>query len=675
MIKTPTRLRLKKRTSINSLPKLHKEKEMADFRKALLAFAAVALVSLSGTTAYAQLGIAPAFSCTAQASNPPLVRSQGVTELVGDVVLTCTGGVPTPVGTKIPLSNITITLNTTVTDRILNTSTGLTEALLIVDDAYPLAPQPTTASGNTPGLGFGTQLLCQAIGNQTCAITAPGGGATTLTSGIGGSEGDYDGQNGHFNVFQGGVSATGNQVTFLGVPIDAPGTQGVLNLRITNVRANASQLAVGAQFSLAPIQMFIAVNGSQQVSITNPQPIVGYVTNGLITNETPATYDQCLPPDSPFSITFQEGFAAAFKPQTSSTGTGELTAQNVPGFSYNSESGLFEGTTVVADGSTTLGVAGLADHGTKLMAVLTGIPTDVSLSVPTTLNLTDPLGNITSNATAPSLAILVSTDNYGYSAPLPPGTLPTASTGVITPVGGTATIVYEITNADPNTQETLNVPVEVNFNSNVEANLLGTISAALSYAPLPPNGVAGWTAPEPITSGGVNYPIPRFVTQTPPVTVASIVPCTCNLLFPFVTNQQGFDTGLAIANTTTDPYGTAAQQGPINLFFYGQLSGGTALTPAQAAQTTPTVPTGCIFTMTLSGGGSIENCAAATTDTVPALAGFQGYLIAQADFQFCHGYAFITDMGAHNLAEGYLAIQLDKPSLNRTGQYGENEGH
>lgn len=651
---------------------------MADFRKSLLAFAAVALVSLAGTSAYAQTGAAPAFSCSAQASNTPLLRAQGVTEQVGDVVLQCTGGTPTVVGNPIPLSTITITLNTNITDRILNTGNSLAEALLVVDDAFPTdAPQPSTA---TRAAGAGNQLLCQATGGTGCSILASPGGATGSLSG------DYDGQLGyspggaagtkltnHYNVFQ-GIVANGNQVQFVGVPIDAPGTQAILNLRITNIRANASQLSVGAQFSLSPVQMFIAVNGTQQIVIQNSQPLVGYVENGLVTNETPATYDECLPPaDQPFNITFTEGFQTAFKAQT--TPPTPFTAQNVPGFPYNSESGLFDGTTVVATNSTTLGVAGLADHGTKLLAVLTGIPSGVTLSVPTTLQLKDQSGNLTTNGGVPTNATLVQTDQYGYSAPLPPGTLPSASTGTITPVNGTAWITYEITNADPVTLESLVVPVNIAFTTGAsEADLLGTIAATLSFAPLPATGISGWTSPEPITLGGVNYPLPRFVNSTPPVTVASIVPCTCNLLFPFITNQAGFDTGLAIANTSTDPYGTVPQSGVINLWFYGQLSGGTALTPAQAAQTTPALPSGCIFTMTLSGGGSVENCATAVTGTIPALAGFQGYLIAQSDFQFCHGYAFITDMGAHNLAEGYIAIQLDKPGLNRTNQVGENQG-
>ena len=45
--------------------------------------------------------------------------------------------------------------------------------------------------------------------------------------------------------------------------------------------------------------------------------------------------------------------------------------------------------------------------------------------------------------------------------------------------------------------------------------------------------------------------------------------------------------------------------------------------------------------------------------------GFTGYIIAQAGFQYCHGFAFISKQGAgfeaDNLAMGYLAIVLDQP--------------
>ena len=85
---------------------------------------------------------------------------------------------------------------------------------------------------------------------------------------------------------------------------------------------------------------------------------------------------------------------------------------------------------------------------------------------------------------------------------------------------------------------------------------------------------------------------------------------------------------------------------------------------------------GSELVFTLSNGGNLG---------VAATPGFQGYIIAQANFQYCHGFAFISDLGAQKLAEGYLAIQLDMPvvsvttsgqiGLSRTGVGGENKGN
>src|ERR1700733_8579036 len=75
----------------------HKEKEMVDFRKWLLASAATALLLGLGSSAFAQG--TPAFVCQGTAGNPNVVRAEGVAELVGDLVLNCTGGAPTAFGT------------------------------------------------------------------------------------------------------------------------------------------------------------------------------------------------------------------------------------------------------------------------------------------------------------------------------------------------------------------------------------------------------------------------------------------------------------------------------------------------------------------------------------------------------------------------------------------------
>ena len=54
-------------------------------------------------------------------------------------------------------------------------------------------------------------------------------------------------------------------------------------------------------------------------------------------------------------------------------------------------------------------------------------------------------------------------------------------------------------------------------------------------------------------------------------------------------------------------------------------------------------------------------------------AGFQGYVITQSQFEYCHGYAFISALGlgptGQGVSEGYLGLILDKGSpLPRTIQ-------
>jgi len=135
-------------------------------------------------------------TCFANSSVTPIMRAEGLAERVGDIVLTCTGGTPTAAGNPLPHVNITVTLNTNVTSRILDAATGASEALLIVDEA-----------GGNPLIEIGapsTQLAC-ATPLTGCSITSNGGEP-------------YDGTAGHPNVFEGVVSGS-NSVTFYGVPL------------------------------------------------------------------------------------------------------------------------------------------------------------------------------------------------------------------------------------------------------------------------------------------------------------------------------------------------------------------------------------------------------------------------------------------------------------------------
>jgi hypothetical protein len=114
-------------------------------------------------------------------------------------------------------------------------------------------------------------------------------------------------------------------------------------------------------------------------------------------------------------------------------------------------------------------------------------------------------------------------------------------------------------------------------------------------------------------------------------------PSGTTLLFTFVTNQAGFDTGIVIANTSADPFGTTPEDGTCTLTYFGPN--------APAPQPSGTIAAGKLFTTLAS--SSAPN--------------FQGYLIAQCDFSLAHGFAFISDLGARNLAMSYLPLVLPGP--------------
>ena len=103
---------------------------MADLRRWIIALAV--LVVFSGL-ASAQIsgGGGTQLICSVNTSATPTLRSEGITEEVGDIVITCTGGTPLAPGASIPLVNITVSLTSQVTSRLV-ASGGVSEALLML---------------------------------------------------------------------------------------------------------------------------------------------------------------------------------------------------------------------------------------------------------------------------------------------------------------------------------------------------------------------------------------------------------------------------------------------------------------------------------------------------------------------------------------------------------------
>jgi len=633
---------------------------MVDFRKWFLAFAVVAILMGSAVTANAQ----PAFGCSVNQAVPPTVRAEGITELVGDIVLQCTGGVPTPAGSVVPQANFSIQLNTNVTSRLL--ADPWSEALLVIDDPAspqnPSVPQAACGASATPDNVGGS-------GPGVCVILGTGTGVGTYNPNV--AVTGSIANSGRPNVFQGRMAPNStNQLVWLGIPFDPPGSQGVRTIRITNVRANASGLGVSATLIPSQIAAYVSITASTSIPVTNPQLTVAVVQIGLITSvrNQPLTLQQCINANydiagdntkalnsgaqdgQQFSLRYDEGFPSSFKPRSvnvSNTTSPTPGQQSTPGAVYNTETAFYN-PNFPSTSRGNLAVAGLADHGTRLRAVFSNIGSGTQIFVPVLLNLVR-----ISDSAVTGAARLVSTDANGAGA----YTAVAATNGSLAPLtvaSGSAMAIYEILNDDPFNYERLTVPVALAWRSNTQNSVpgLGQATVRQSFAPI-----------STVTTASASAPIPRFIDNGTDKNSWNIIQCVCNILFPFVANTGGFDTGVAIANTSLDPFNTPTQAGTVTVYYYGTTTGGGA---APSPQTTQTVPAGSVLTFTLSTGGLYG---------MAATPGFSGYIIATARFQYCHGFAFISDQNAQRLAEGYLGIILDTPGLYRTGQMGESLGN
>jgi len=674
---------------------------MADFRKWVLALTVLVLFAgLASAQVNNGSGGGTALSCTANAAVPPQLRSEGYTELTGDILIQCTGGVSpgtvgqgTSFGAQIPTANITVYLNGTVTSRLLtSSSTGqASEAMLLIDEpgsgdsGYGPSVPVTVCSTSAQASNSCTEFIGDfGITGAACAAGAtptsiPAGCNVPVTSG--GTQG--------YNAFQGSVS--GSSVTFFGVPVLAPGTTGTRVYRITNVRVNANGLSAGGPLGSAVIAA-LTISGSQSIPLNNPQLTVGSVqpsltsavrnfAGGSVGSGQLTQPIQCNEPNGngkllgQADIRYTELFGTAFKTRVSASapsgGTGQAATaqQNIPGFIYNSESGYIpyvSGAPALTGNGFT---AGLADFGTRLKATFNNIPTGVSVYV-TTTNII-PNGTTTVAATAStSFAVLVAAENAAenntvggstqVSQLTATGTTTNGGSGVgslgtalsyyqVPIVNNSATAVWEVVNTYPNLLENFEFGVFISYTASPSTNspAPGTMTVNMSYAPNPTGGL--FTAAQ----GGVasnSLPIPRFADTSSATNVAQVTICSTALLFPFVTNLNGFDTGIAIANTSVDPFGTAAQTGTCSLNWYGNAT--TTSNPAAS-------------TLGSGGVGSTTGIAAGTVATALAsvsVPGFNGYMIAVCNFQFAHGFAFVSDLGARNLAMGYLALVMNAPS-------------
>ena len=367
---------------------------------------------------------------------------------------------------------------------------------------------------------------------------------------------------------------------------------------------------------------------------------------------------QCLDGSGHVTVTLKEGFASAFK------------TIGVPTFGREfdeSESGY-----PTLDGEITIGpvlpitipFAGPADppglnsangggatQATRFILRLLGIPAGLVVTVPKIINNEtgetgcepDPffLGEL-------CVQVVTGTDANGAGGTTNPADVEGELYTVPLDASGNGFVVYEVKDGDPFSIESIDVHFWFAWmnddGTDPDPPEIGSGQIDVRFAPLSDVGECS------------NEPTPRFVDVGPdPFTAITIVRCATTLLFPFVSNRFGFDTGIAVSNTSLDWKGTRPQRGSCMVHYIGDIGGDGPREPMD--ETSTIIEAGEQMTFTLSAGNAVWGL-----DGAPD---FQGFLVVMCEFQFAHGYAFITDgdAGIPTLAQGYLALVLQFDAL------------
>jgi hypothetical protein len=374
------------------------------------------------------------------------------------------------------------------------------------------------------------------------------------------------------------------------------------------------------------------------VGIFAPQSqLVGLVYQGFSQAVVSATTNflMCIPTaGNAGTVTVTENFGGAFKSlwaqgllQTSGgmcggavctttnsdSGTGTLLANGTNG----SEGGA---TNIAASGNGTVFSAstGLATHGTRFQFVFANIPTGVTLSVPTQIlgsSIDGGEENLTLDLTASAT-----------------GPFSQLASGVLANVGGTSTAIYEVVLTDNTVQnESFSVTV--------------TASAAAYFSTSAQPAFTVVETPVPQVPVSPTSDVPDFSTATPaPQNMSTWSLCQTTLLFPFV-STNGVETGIALSNTSSDPGkigangGTAIpNQGSCILNFYGALAATPGTATTVLGVNAPN-PTGGAVPYT-EPSGTTNAFAIGASGLVPS--GFSGYMIAQCNYLYGHGFAYIA---------------------------------
>ena len=287
--------------------------------------------------------------------------------------------------------------------------------------------------------------------------------------------------------------------------------------------------------------------------------------------------------------------------------------------------------------------SGLAvTNGSQIAIVLTGIPSGVTIT---------------------AFAPVVTVGTPVFSATITSSAL----------ANGSQTFVYTLTSTIRQEIEAANFEFEAVIpGGGISVNNPPIIASVELY---PPPSASAPVYPAFVYPNGSLIEEPNF-----PLTAVTFVGCQTSLLWPYVTNyttpggtaQNNFDTAVAVANTTSDPFGPpnytsyylwpggfAPEVGACKFYVY---SAGTSTAPATSI--TPVTATPVTFSRNVILSGGVD--AFLLSSEAPGT-GF-AYMIATCNFLGAVGYGAIIDnanglTGNWGFYSNYLAYVIPNPNI------------
>jgi len=455
---------------------------------------------------------------------------------------------------------------------------------------------------------------------------------------------------------------TNGAATFSSLAVPA----GAFTVTINNVRVNATAIPVTAGAAPTALAVTGFVSGTNVTpGSTGTNTTVAFVTNGLL----PAKFfsDSGQANSGKFSTGNSVagaggGTASSFGVCGSINNNGGVSA--TPNFFVQVNEGFQTAFKAKADVASGVGLD-TATSGTRVKVVVANVPTNLNLYMP--ISVTSNTGGLvpailtaqiseTAASSGANNQVPVTSPNQ-FTLPAAGGlfvnvasALSIATGGVfqVPVVNGTATAVYEVTTDNLNVNDQFLIPVyfQAGTNKIVSSATAMTVSTSLG----------------PVTGTSQIPSYQAIASSTVTLSVATFTQCTTSLLFPFVTNMNGFETGIAIDNTTGDPFGAvSAQGGTCKLWFYNG-TGSTGSNPTAGPAPNPNEGGTAPYNASESYAFTLTQALASASASNPA--SFSGYMIAQCQFTNAHGFAYITYNfpGTSSDTMGYLASVLGRGS-------------